>query len=85
MTGLSAHSLWTVAPALALVGCLALMVAAGRREHRVRGRLTAMLAVERGRSGSRGGVRRGRRGRGRDAGARRSGRRSPDGSWSVEW
>nr|WSZ96883.1 type II secretion system F family protein [Streptomyces sp. NBC_00857] len=49
MTGLSAHSLWTVAPALALVGCLALMVAAGRREHRVRGRLTAMLAVERGR------------------------------------
>lgn len=48
MTGLSAHSLWMVASVLASLGCLALGVAAGRRERRVRGRLTALLAVERG-------------------------------------
>ncbi|MFJ1750962.1 type II secretion system F family protein [Streptomyces sp. NPDC088116] len=49
MTGLSAHSLWTVAPVLAVVGCLALTVAAGRRERRVRGRLMELSAADRGR------------------------------------
>ncbi|MFF1955485.1 type II secretion system F family protein [Streptomyces sp. NPDC058220] len=49
MTGEVAHGLWVTVAVLAAVGCLAFAVAAGRRERRVRGRLAALLVVDRGR------------------------------------
>ena len=67
------------------LGCLALGVAAGRRERRVRGRLAALLAVERGQrrpaasSGGGGGD------VGATLGPAAGRRRSPVGRWSVEW
>ncbi|MFJ8000171.1 type II secretion system F family protein [Streptomyces sp. NPDC096310] len=45
MSAAFVRGLWTVVPVLAAVGCLAFAVSAGRRERRVRGRLTALLGV----------------------------------------
>ncbi len=51
VTGEFMHRLWMVAAVLAAVGGLGCAVVAGRRERRVRGRLAALLDVERARRG----------------------------------